>query len=201
MGCDIHLMAEVRKNGKWKKVEGEFYDDRNYELFAILADVRNRFGIKPICQPKGFPDNTYQDLDFFDGTHSASYFTVQEILEYDWTQTCVASGNIPLYQYLRWKRWGKNQGENPSEFNQGVSGQNVKILDTSEADKIDLEHSKTYSYPNEAYIEQKYPSHYVRAEWTRTYYAECSDFLSERLPQLWRLGKPEDVRIVFSFDN
>lgn len=38
-------------------------------------------------------------------------------------------------------------------------------------------------------------------DWSVHYYEVASDFLSETLPRLWRLGQPEDVRIVFWFDN
>ncbi len=54
MGCDIHMFLEIRKNGKWKyQPSGEtypsgndqpFYDVRNYNIFAILAGVRNGAG-------------------------------------------------------------------------------------------------------------------------------------------------------------
>ena len=86
MGCDIHMYAEIRKENKWEKVgrifenpwysedreESEWntpltdepYDGRNYDLFAILADVRNGRGFagcvtgdrfNPIAEPKGLP--------------------------------------------------------------------------------------------------------------------------------------------------
>jgi len=54
MGCDIHLFVEKRTNGKWECLnelenddgylstpyEKEIYHERNYSLFALLADVR-----------------------------------------------------------------------------------------------------------------------------------------------------------------
>lgn len=66
MGCDIHLYVE-RKNpvsGQWEFVPAEghapqdewdkknnrwdWYGGRNYDLFAILADVRNGYGFAGI---------------------------------------------------------------------------------------------------------------------------------------------------------
>ena len=66
MGTDISMYAEVRMNEDWVKVGDVFknswynedrkidewnkpytdhpYDSRNYDLFAILADVRNGTG-------------------------------------------------------------------------------------------------------------------------------------------------------------
>lgn len=88
MGTDITMFAEVRKNKKWTKVGSVFknpwyredrvidewnrpytdrpYDSRNYDLFAILADVRNgtgfagcktSYGFNPISMPKGLPED------------------------------------------------------------------------------------------------------------------------------------------------
>jgi hypothetical protein len=82
MGCDIHLYVERRENGawitcdQWSKDEGDdyphvdyqksFYRGRNYDLFAIFADVRNGRGFAgcetgdgfvPICAPRGVPDD------------------------------------------------------------------------------------------------------------------------------------------------
>ena len=48
MGCDIHMMAKVQQdNGSWKNA-GEIDGNRNYDLFAILANVRNGHGFAGI---------------------------------------------------------------------------------------------------------------------------------------------------------
>jgi len=112
MGCDIHIIAEVKENGVWKKNTNKvflnpyyemykgikvtdparykeikkgnwidlkkFMDEpssgRNYNWFAVLADVRNGrgfAGIKtgegfdPIADPKGFPsDASRETMEF-----------------------------------------------------------------------------------------------------------------------------------------
>ncbi|ECZ7680831.1 hypothetical protein QJB58_000919 [Listeria monocytogenes] len=52
MGCDIHLMVEVRdkKLNQWKEydIADELLKNigRNYNLFSILANVRNGVGKK-----------------------------------------------------------------------------------------------------------------------------------------------------------
>ena len=58
MGCDIHIVVEVKKNGKWEYVPEvpENFDQRNYGVFAALADVRNSFNIKGF-KPKGLPED------------------------------------------------------------------------------------------------------------------------------------------------
>lgn len=67
MGCDIHSVAQVQEDGKWKTVEVRVAgDDRNYDSFAVLADVRNGSGFAGvktgegwdyIAEPRGLPDD------------------------------------------------------------------------------------------------------------------------------------------------
>lgn len=80
MGCDIHLFAEKKHNGKWvmvNEVRGKGRQ-RNYRLFAAIAGVR---GEGPA--PKGLPIdvsesvNMHADLDGSDG-HSHSWMTLRE---------------------------------------------------------------------------------------------------------------------------
>ena len=56
MGCDIHVHFEIKLNGKWEHYSNPSID-RNYELFAKMADVRNDYEnpIIPISFPKGLP--------------------------------------------------------------------------------------------------------------------------------------------------
>lgn len=58
MGCDIHLITEIRKDGKWQFVEElpESLNGRNYSLFAFLADVRNSFNYDGFKE-KGLPED------------------------------------------------------------------------------------------------------------------------------------------------
>lgn len=67
MGCDIHSVAQVRKDGVWKTVLQDVCGDpRRYDTFAMLANVRNGYGFagcdtgdgfEPISEPRGFPDD------------------------------------------------------------------------------------------------------------------------------------------------
>jgi len=97
MGCDIHAYLERKKHGSKEKDKGINYwvnkgdaeVDRNYELFALLADVRNGNGIKPISQPKGEPSDGWENefsrefkeyLASWEGdAHSLSYLTLAEL--------------------------------------------------------------------------------------------------------------------------
>ena len=96
MGCDIHLYVERRQaDGSWELVsddEGDFYDGRNYDMFAIFAGVRNRGGWNPISKIRGIPPDAspgYLEIiaDALDlDVHSHSYLTYEDLTGYDWTQ-------------------------------------------------------------------------------------------------------------------
>ena len=108
MGCDIHICCE-RKNykGEWINCDyfklNPYFDnnddeedkwwivpifkDRNYELFATLADVRNRGYITPISEPRGLPDDVHYITkalsdSWGDIGHSHSYYTLRELEDY-----------------------------------------------------------------------------------------------------------------------
>jgi hypothetical protein len=112
MGCDIHLFTERKRciNSKdaWVNIdnrkpnpyfkEGNEYGEsmyslnsayrtRNYNLFSMLADVRNRSGNKYIADPKGLPEDVSSvvkkesDSWASDG-HSHSFFTMKELYDF-----------------------------------------------------------------------------------------------------------------------
>src|SRR5215831_1419725 len=75
MGCDIHIVIQRQEaNGRWHEVAyqtrgwqknwtpqanipiaPENFRSRNYDLFAILADVRNGFGFAGVPTGDGWP--------------------------------------------------------------------------------------------------------------------------------------------------
>lgn len=111
MGCDIHLFTEIKKSinseDKWVNVDnwrynpyykegsddGEemlhvesLYSGRNYELFGILAGVRD-LSNDAIDDPRGLPEDvssvTKKASDRWDGDgHSHSWLTLRELKEY-----------------------------------------------------------------------------------------------------------------------
>lgn len=112
MGTDIHVYIEqkINKNDnplmtewisidEWihapyfegMRVREHFWTDRNYLLFAILADERNEYNIHPISLPKGLPDDISPEVKNQsdkenDDAHTRSWLTLKELLEYDWQQ-------------------------------------------------------------------------------------------------------------------
>ncbi len=67
----------------------QYYGSRNYALFSILADVRGNE--KPLDEPRGIPDDVSTGYKYVcdawdsDG-HSHSYFTLEELLQVDWSK-------------------------------------------------------------------------------------------------------------------
>lgn len=85
MGTDIHACAEVRTEDGW--VSSRWEPERDYVLFALLANVRNSFELEPISHPRGLPANCDDDLAalrFKKDGFSASWLSLKELQSYDW---------------------------------------------------------------------------------------------------------------------
>lgn len=85
MGCDIHIKAQKLINGKYVDLPFRPFDWRSYGMFGFLADVRNYSHVPPISQQRGYPDD--YDAGEWNETHSASWLSVAELVEFDYEQT------------------------------------------------------------------------------------------------------------------
>lgn len=116
MGCDIHLNVEKKVGGKWvcinplhysnynnyeKPLDSEIFDDRNYELFGFLAQVRTEQ--KNGFEPKGLPEDVsvkvrekYSKWGW--DAHSTSYLTLKELKE-------KFKGNVLVEGMMPKKQW------------------------------------------------------------------------------------------------
>lgn len=238
MGCDIHLFTERRNEaGEWESAdtwtpdpyaeEGEpkrqrvfvrdaLFSERNYGLFAVLANVRNGIGFagvdtgegyRPISEPKGLPADVsaavQAESDEWDcNGHSHSWHTVADLLAYDWTQVTTLRGWVEAPAYMDWVRYGRQRHESPKEWCGAVDGRGVVHLTDEEM----RERTRDILYLRDAEREGALAAAglanaYAKCEWQQRYYMVCERFLARTLPRLLRLGKPEDARIVFWFDN
>lgn len=227
MGCDIHCYAEVYKGNKWYKVGNRFknpwyrpgetdkwnheftdqpYDGRNYDLFAILANVRNGYGFagcdtgdgfKPMALPKGLPVDVTKAVkkisdDWGEDGHSHSWFYLSELMEYDWKgQKSIHRALIDLKDYTKFKK-----GDFNISMSGGVWGQNVITLTPEQADTL-LE-EMTFEEAHERFPNKYW---YVQVSYEETYYDSAKNFVDVTIPALKELGHPDNVRIVFWFDN
>lgn len=226
MGCDIHFYVETLVDGVWKTADSwemeyealsvpyqkAFYSDRNYDLFAIFADVRNGFGFAgtptgrgfvPISAPRGIPADCCQEyrdaVAHWNGDgHSHSFLLVSEFQSYDWTQTTVKSGWVTRSQYARFKINGE-----PNSWCGMISGMSVQHISNSKMEALDQKNGKynpwaQFHAKEDGLIANK---EYTQIEWEVSYHHAAKGFLAETLPRLWRLGAPDKVRCLFFFDN
>lgn len=145
MGCDIHSVAQVHKDGQWRTVAhrlGE--DDRNYDTFAVYANVRNGMGFagcdtgegwRIIAEPRGLPN----DFDVWEeshhgtwmGDHSHSWLTLAEIQK-AWdgysTEEYEVHGIVERKHYEATLA----KGQKPKEWCGGKSGRDVLIVDEAQ---------------------------------------------------------------------
>lgn len=178
------------------------YDARNYDVFAILADVRNGRGFagsdtgdgfNPIADPKGVPEDAsdyYKKVvdEWGQDGHSHSYFTMEELDAYDFNQTTKHRGWVSKDQYKVFQEKG-----HPEMWSGGVDGNGIRHLTNKEMEnyidgKLKLEEGVTP---------------YTQVEWEEGYMASAKWFV-ESMKQVKRLKKLKgvtDVRIVFFFDN
>lgn len=119
----MHLSLD-RAEGEPPFKTGAPWTGRNYNLFAMLADVRNGRGFagiptgegfEPISEPRGIPEDAHPETVKFmermgvDG-HSHTYFTLRELREYDWDQETVLFDVVSEEAYLKMRDTGEQPG-------------------------------------------------------------------------------------------
>ena len=92
MGTDIHLYFEKKNkdSGKWEEIEVDerlFPDQRYYELFSFLADVRYHADIKSGFEDRGLPSDSIA-IEHLNDTyiHSQTYFYLDELKKAPWKE-------------------------------------------------------------------------------------------------------------------
>ncbi len=148
MGCDIHVMTEKKRtwsdgSSQWVNVDNwqfnEYYDkyedegerefnvkaifrDRNYELFAFLAGVRNYGDNESFGFDRGFPEDacriTKKEYDSWDcDAHTPGYCTLKELKEaVKGVRKIRREGAVTKEQADRYRE----TGETPDNWAQGV---------------------------------------------------------------------------------
>lgn len=226
MGTDIHLCVERRKDdGTWERVlppedycdpswrgsgfeskygKHSWYSCRNYDVFTILANVRNGYGFADvdtgdgfvfISEPRGFPPDLSEEVkarvdpseedwdadecDVWMGDHSHSWLTLKELQEFDWERTTTHRGVISFEEFE--KRVLEGITGPPESYCGGISGEGISTITEAEA----LAGAKA--------------SH-VQVGWTELYHESAGLFV-EFMGALAKIDEPDRVRIVFGFDS
>jgi hypothetical protein len=201
--------------------EHPLYLGRNYDLFAILADVRNGRGFagiftgrgfEPISDPKGLPEDVTPEIQAIsdrwagDG-HSHSYFTLAELQAYNWCRETTHCGWVGPMDYAKWKETGI-----PDNACGMIDGPHVEHIGHEQMNKIvaEMPESEKPEQNNPFMLEMTNgKAYFTFVQWGVTYVECVRYFLDEFMPALLELtktedcpeGNPENVRIVFFFDN
>ena len=202
MGTDIELYVEKQDDqGKWKMIDNISVLDigRNYNLFAILANMRNGFGFAgiktgngfiPITKPKGIPEDASAEYlkiaeeNSYDG-ENFSYHTIQDLLDHDWNQRTQVCGDIDLKTYKKWME-NEKSGE-PDDWTRLYGGASLSNSEMEELINSGVNDNST--------------DQYTSVKWTKTY-RECVGeyFFDTILDKLKKIAEDHSkVRIVFFF--
>lgn len=183
MGTDIHIYAEIFKDGKWKKLDVEVPSDKNYWSFAILANVRNGHGfagsdtgesVPFIDDPRGIPEDTsIRDSDGIEfeskdyiwlGDHSHSWVLLSELMAVNLELKHIKRGFVPKEEIKRIEK----EGGTPNHSCSGVFGPR-----------------------SESYAELEWCDYLKNSAW----------LIPKIIEKLKPLGLPDKIRLVFGFDS
>ena len=209
MGTDIYLYAEIKRKGSWHLLleseensryhpEGklnaqllkpvELYASRNYDLFSILADVRNPNGktldnqkFEVISPPRGLPEDLSPELrdllkewEFENGEDGGfsgpSWLLLSEVLQFDW------HGKVMHYEAM-------------------VDARAAHLFDENEPFPF-RQWPKDIPISYGVIIKDG-----VIVRWTDTYANAVGTDFFEMLENLKKYGDPSQIRLVFGFDH
>lgn len=183
------------------------YDSRNYRLFAILGNVRNGYGfagvithkpVEPFFAERGVPQDASPEykaeVESWDcDGHSHSYATLAELKAAPWD-----SVGLEQIGFLDTKEYERIRGTNeyPEQWCGNASGPFVQKIT---ADVYEREYRNVIE--DKATDDDEMMSIYIYWRWMEPLTHAISEFVDETIPALEKLGEPENVRIVFFFDN
>ena len=223
MGCDIHIVIQRFEDGAWrevvwqsepydfegapKAVEGvpiapDVFDGRNYDLFGILANVRNGIGFAGSQMGEGWPsiaagrgwpadfdlrhitpDPQYREESRYLGDHSFTWLTLEELKDYRWDATeSWLYGVVPADEYDRLA------GAPPEIYCGGVMGPGIKTYEPDE-----------YKAARETGTLVERP--HVRMGWPMTARAATGDWPGQVIPWLETLADGKQLRLILGFDS
>lgn len=193
VGTDIHLIIEKQDDsGVWKTLRGsnkiieEFEaDDRDYALFARVADIRNGYGFAgvkifdpyvPLFPNRGLPDDFKLKKGDWLGDHGFTWMYLFEILDADWTITNKNHCLVDRDQYDQLKQDGY-----PKTYCADAWGHGIKKTEDSEIFESDLSYN---------YLRTTFES----CPFENSGFLKMCKFLGEKY-------KPEKIRIIMGFDS
>ena len=193
MGTDITMYYERRYPEGWYPVSGKVYSwGRPYSMFSVLHG-RSIGGwsalaeIPYLTKPRGFPDDIHPDhlhmaeADLFDdpdhGGWGASWLLARELVDFDWDQ--------------------------PVTFRALVREHVAPLFDPRQdfpREAFPNEERVYSAEPRFGFGCREIPGDVVEVAWSTPLreYAGCAEDFIQRLLEL---GPPDDIRIIYWFDN
>lgn len=193
--------------------------ERNYDLFALIANVRNLDvedgGFESMTNERGLSKDASIEARFYmtcEMGHSPGYVTAEEIENWPaWERAMSEKGLIPLvadesrgfsYDYLTWRE----EKSCPSSYCHSISGPTVRKISSEEAEDLVSTFGtprlqEMYQIDDQLRVEQ--PRIYVQIAWSQTY-RECAGATWWRAVEALKKACPNgDLsrgRFLFSFD-
>lgn len=197
MGCDIHIFAERRntETKKWEMNKEDIFPDgdtrktntpfdrRSYGLFSFLAGVRNNAGCEPISETKGLPDDSEYLNTKLDKPSRFSYGYFDNGIAYTKKEEREKDADYHSHSFVTLKELLDFDYEKTFEdrrVNKALKSADGSFFMTGAA---------MQEKAKEGEGEMK------------TYREFLGEFFFEELELMKTLGEPEDVRVVFYFDN
>lgn len=195
----------------WRSFGREVLCDRNYILFAILADVRNGYGfagcdthdpIKPLrtweqsrhsndilFSPRCQTSSPASDYGVYDnlwlGDHSQQVISVEELLSYDFQQRLVEYGVFAVDEFLKFM-----MGDRNVDYSYNTWGQNIV-----KHPRVDLTDGKAVVFNTKGYthIPAKWNDDKTLAEYVKEFVADVRQVVAD--------NPDYDIRLVIGFDS
>lgn len=164
----------------------DWYHNRNYRLFTILAGVRSYEKFPVIAPPRGEPADISPDtkaVSWWD--HTPSWLLLSEVLAYDWDASAKCDGLLRLRKeslrtglpgeisYSQWKESGGNN--EPATY---YMGSDREVISMEKADELIAKalESRTGATKRKLAL-HALPDVDVKCEWTMTAREACQDFI------------------------
>lgn len=195
----------------WRSFGREVLCDRNYILFAILADVRNGYGfagcdthdsIRPLrtCEQSRLPNDVLfsprcqtkspvSDDIVYDnrwlGYHDQQVIAVEELLDYDFQQRLVQYGVFEIEEFIKFM-----SGDRHVDYSYDTWGHNVV-----KHPRVDLTDGKAVVFNTKGYthIPAKWNDDQPIAEYVKDFVADVRRVVAD--------NPDYDIRLVIGFDS
>lgn len=204
-----------RIRSKWDRCATrlpEFFRNRNYLKFAILADVRNGYGfagvktfdpLPSIAPGRGLPaDITKEARAKLSNEHSETWVLLSELMAWPhWDGKLVHEGVISEYEFLE----TLIKGTTPSSWSGGISGQDIVVVTPDQYLALyggprDLFSSnppkpRTYDDTKRYFVQYRWEVPLATAG------HEIDEIITYMHDLIPKGGTAEDVRMVMDFDS